>query len=75
MSGYGIWFAYNIDCVDVAVSRMLRIHDMERRFINLIWWVWRSWLARQIVALEAEGSSPSTHPLLSTRQRIMDEGP
>ena len=29
-----------------------------------IWWVWRSWLARQIVALEAEGSSPSTHPRL-----------
>ena len=26
-----------------------------------IWWVWRSWLARQIVALEAEGSSPSIH--------------
>ena len=25
------------------------------------WWVWRSWLARQIVALEALGSSPSTH--------------
>ena len=29
---------------------------------NILWWVWRSWLARQIVALEAEGSSPSTHP-------------
>ena len=27
------------------------------------WWVWRSWLARQIVALEAEGSNPSTHLL------------
>ena len=25
------------------------------------WWVWRSWLARQIVALEIVGSSPSTH--------------
>ena len=23
--------------------------------------MWRSWLARQIVALEAEGSNPSTH--------------
>ena len=32
--------------------------------IIFIWWVWRSWLARQIVALEAEGSSPSTHPSL-----------
>ena len=29
----------------------------------LLWWVWRSWLARQIVALEAEGSSPSIHLL------------
>ena len=28
-----------------------------------LWWVWRSWLARQIVALEALGSSPSTHPI------------
>ena len=27
-----------------------------------IWWVWRSWLARQIVALEAVGSSPTIHP-------------
>ena len=26
-----------------------------------IWWVWRSWLARQIVALEAVGSSPTIH--------------
>ena len=29
----------------------------------LLWWVWRSRLARQIVALEAEGSSPSIHPI------------
>ena len=27
-----------------------------------IWWVWRSWLARQIVVLEIVGSSPITHP-------------
>ena len=27
------------------------------------WWVWRSWLARQIVALEVEGSNPFTHPI------------
>ena len=26
------------------------------------WWVWPSWLRRQIVALEIEGSSPFTHP-------------
>ncbi len=35
VSGYGNFFDPNIDCVDVAVSRMLRIHDMERRFIIL----------------------------------------
>ena len=29
---------------------------------NLLWWVWRSWLARQIVALEAVGSNPTIHP-------------
>ena len=27
--------------------------------------MWRSWLARQIVALEAEGSNPFIHPILS----------
>ena len=27
-----------------------------------MWWVWRSWLARQIVALEAVGSNPTIHP-------------
>ena len=32
---------------------------------NLLWWVWRSWLARQIVALEAVGSNPTIHPILS----------
>ncbi len=26
------------------------------------WWVWPSWLGRQIVALEVVGSSPITHP-------------
>ena len=31
---------------------------------NLLWWVWRSWLARQIVALEAVGSNPITHPVI-----------
>ena len=31
---------------------------------NLLWWVWRSWLARQIVALEAVGSNPTIHPFL-----------
>ena len=31
---------------------------------NLLWWVWRSWLARQIVALEAVGSNPTIHPFM-----------
>ena len=26
------------------------------------WWVWPSWLRRQIVALEIVGSSPIIHP-------------
>ena len=26
------------------------------------WWVWPSWLGRQIVALEVVGSNPITHP-------------
>ena len=29
---------------------------------SFIWWVQRSWLARQIVALEAQGSNPCIHP-------------
>ena len=29
---------------------------------SLLWWVQRSWLARQIVALEAQGSNPCIHP-------------
>lgn len=33
--------------------------------IYFLWWVWRRWLARQIVALEAVGSSPTIHPLFS----------
>ncbi len=34
-----------------------------------MWWLWRSWLARQIVALEAEGSNPSSHP--TKRERTL----
>ena len=26
------------------------------------WWVWPSWLGRQIVALEVVGSNPTIHP-------------
>ena len=48
--------------------------SLRAHFIILIikiWWVWRSWLARQIVALEAEGSSPSTHPKVSWNPRFL----
>ena len=31
--------------------------------ITPLWWVQRSWLARQIVALEAQGSNPCIHPV------------
>ena len=37
-----------------------------------IWWIWRSWLARQIVALEVKGSTPFIHPILTnTGIRLM----
>ncbi len=38
------------------------------RILIGIWWVWRSWLARQIVALEAVGSSPTIHPFENSRK-------
>ena len=34
----------------------------ESLWAHHTWWLWRSWLARQIVALEAVGSSPTSHP-------------
>ena len=30
---------------------------------NFIWWIWPSWLRRQIVALKIVGSSPIIHPI------------
>ena len=30
---------------------------------NRIWWIWPSWLRRQIVALKIVGSSPIIHPI------------
>ena len=36
--------------------------SISLKMSNLLWWVWRSWLARQIVALEAVGSNPTIHP-------------
>ena len=39
-----------------------RRNSIFLKMSNLLWWVWRSWLARQIVALEAVGSNPTFHP-------------
>ena len=45
------------------------------RLVFYIWWVQRSWLARQIVALEAVGSNPRTlivvRDMILERSRIM----
>ena len=30
---------------------------------SIIWWMWPSWLRRQIVALKTVGSSPIIHPM------------
>ena len=39
---------------------------------NLLWWVWRSWLARQIVALEAVGSNPARIMIFPVTMRLGD---
>ena len=61
ISNIGVW---------LSLARALDLGSRGRRFeschpdiffTNSLWWVWRSWLARQIVALEAVGSSPITH--------------
>ena len=36
---------------------------MAYQFRNCIWWIWPSWLRRQIVALKIVGSSPIIHPI------------
>ncbi len=43
-------------------SGTLPAPELFAGWLFYLWWVWRSWLARQIVALEAEGSNPSIHP-------------
>ena len=36
-----------------------------------LWWVWCSWLARQIVVLDIVGSSPTIHPsIVGYRQAV-----
>ena len=35
------------------------------------WWDWRSWLARQVVALKAVGSSPISHPRKKEKHRTV----
>ena len=41
-------------------------YNISRR---LTWWDWRSWLARQVVALKAVGSNPISHPKQKIRIR------
>ena len=43
-------------------NHFLRNSRETNILIPRAWWVWPSWLRRQIVALEIEGSSPFTHP-------------
>ena len=38
---------------------------------NRIWWIWPSWLRRQIVALKIVGSSPIIHPIKSTANAVL----
>ena len=38
------------------------IYAVDCDDLNLIRWDWRSWLARQVVALKAVGSNPISHP-------------
>ena len=54
------------------LSRGSGVRIPSGTFVRLswLWWVWRSWLARQIVALEAEGSNPSTHLIMGYRQAV-----
>ena len=40
---------------------ILSLRRMRKAKSMSTWWVWRSWLARQIVALEAVGSNPTIH--------------
>ena len=59
-SGVVQWQSQDLNSQEQGV----RIHsdtlNIDTRFV--IWWVQRSWLARQIVALEAQGSNPYIHP-------------
>ena len=56
-----VWLARLIWDQEVAGSNPVTPTFLKKWLRNL-WWVWRSRLARQIVALEAVGSNPTIHP-------------
>ena len=37
-----------------------------------VWWVWPSWLGRQIVALKVMGSNPIIHPIYAGMAELAD---
>ena len=56
----------------VELTNQLIVCKNKLGSFEKIWWVWRSWLARQIVALEAKGSNPFTHPYLFKQKMKWD---
>ena len=58
---YGVWRSL-ASAPDLG-SGGRRFESCHPEFF-IIWWVWHSWLARQIVALEVVGSNPTIHPFL-----------
>ena len=40
--------------------------------ITIKWWVWPSWLRRQIVVLKIVGSNPITHPIYAGMAELAD---
>lgn len=47
------------ESVGRGFESLLAYHSANKR----IWWIWPSWLRRQIVALKIVGSSPIIHPI------------
>ena len=57
-----------VSCEVLLYNSALRL--LGWTYLKRLWWVSPSWLGRQIVALEVEGSSPFTHPsFFWTRKR------